>query len=105
LTTGDIHVPIGVTRAELRDDLCLLPEGLPEKDPFFLETTIGTILDEIFRAVSGQFISENQDNGQVYLDVRKDIDYDQLIADRAASLDERKLDEAYYRSLEELLGL
>lgn len=105
LTTGDIYLPIGATRAELRDDLCLLPEGLPELDAFFLETTIDAVIAEIIRAVSGQFISENPDNGQVYLDVKKDIDYDQLIAERAASLDDAKLDEAYYKALEELLGL
>jgi hypothetical protein len=105
LTTGDIHVPIGPTRAELRDDLCLLPDGLPEMDAFFLETTIDSIVAEIIKAVSGQFISENQDNGQIYLDVKKDIDYEELIRERANSLDDRKLDEAYYKALEELLNL
>jgi hypothetical protein len=105
LTTGDIYVPIGATRAELRDDLCLLPAGLPEFDAFFLETTIDSVIAEIIKAVSGQFISENSDNGQVYLDVKKDIDYDELIRERAGSLDDRKLDEAYYKALEELLNL
>lgn len=105
LTTVDIFVPIGPTRAELRDGLCLLPEGLPELDSFFLETTIDSIVVEIIRAVSGQFISENTDNGQVYLDVKKDIDYDQLIAERAGSLDDSRLDEAYYKAMEELLNL
>ena len=105
LTTGDIYVPMGATRAELRDDLCLLPEGLPELDAFFLETTIDSVIAEIIKAVSGQFISENSDNGQVYLDVKKDIDYDELIKERAGSLDDRKLDEAYYKALEELLNL
>lgn len=105
LTTGDIHVPIGPTRAELRDDLCLLPEGLPERDAFFLETTIHSVVAEIVKAVSGQFISENEDNGQIYLDVRKVVDYDQLIRDRAESLDDAALDRAYFEALEELLGL
>lgn len=105
LTTGDVYVPLGPTKAELRDDLCLFPDGLPELDAFFLETTVDSIIAEIIRAVSGQFISENEENGQVYLDVKKDIDYDQLIGERANSLDTAKLDEAYYRALEELLGL
>src|SRR5205823_13149941 len=39
LTTGDIYAPIGATSKELRDDLCLLPPNLPERDAFFLETT------------------------------------------------------------------
>lgn len=105
LTTDDIHVPIGVTKKELRDDLCLLPGNLPEKEAFFLETTVDAILDEIMRAVSGQFITENPENGQFYLDVRKDIDYDQRIAERTASLDDDRLDEAYFHALEEVLEL
>ena len=55
------------------------------------------------RAVSGQFITVNDQNGQVYLDVRKDIDYDQKIDERAESLDSEKLDEAYFRALETVL--
>ena len=103
LTTGDINTPIGPSHAELRDDLTLLPSGLPERDSFFLETTVGTIIDDIIRAVSGQFITRNDENGQVFLDVRKDIDYDQKIEERAASLDEGRLDEAYFRALETVL--
>lgn len=103
LTTDDIYAPIGPTPKELRDDLCLLPPNLPERDAFFLETTVRTILDQIVRAVSGQFIAENPENGQVYLDLKKDIDYDQRIEERAASLDEERLDAAYFRALEEVL--
>jgi len=85
LTTGDIYAPIGVTAEELRDDLCLyLP--LPEEDAEFLKTTIESILREILRTVSGQFISFNQDNGQYYLDLKKDIDFDSLIEQKAETL-------------------
>lgn len=103
LTTDDIYAPIGATPDELRDDLCLLPTGVPEMDSVFLRVTIESILDDIVRAVSGQFISENTDNGQFYLDVRKDIDYDQKIEERATSLDNDKLDDAYFRALEQVL--
>ena len=103
LTTEDINAPIGPSIKELRDDLTLLPPGLPEVDSFFLETTIISIVDDIIRAVSGQFITLNEQNGQVYLDVRKDIDYDQKIDERAISLDKDKLDEAYFRALETVL--
>jgi len=103
LTTGDIHAPIGATVDELRDDLCLLPTGIPERDAMFIRVTVESIIDEIIRAVSGQFITQNPDNGQVYLDVRKDIDYDQKIEERAEPLDEHKLDEAYFAALEEVL--
>ena len=103
LTTEDIDVPIGPSLAELRDDLMLLPPGLPELDSFFLQTTVGSIVEEIIRTVSGQFITLNDDNGQVYLDVRKDIDYDRRIDERAESLDGGRLDEAYFRALETVL--
>jgi len=103
LTTDDIYAPIGATHKELRDDLCLLAPDLPERDATFLEMTIGTVIDEILKAVSGQFISENPDNGQVYLDVKKDVDYDQKIRERAGSLDSDRLDEGYFLAMEELL--
>jgi hypothetical protein len=103
LTTDDINTPIGPSVNELRDDLTLLPPGLPELDAFFLATTIESIVEDIIKAVSGQFITVNEQNGQVYLDVRKDIDYDQKIEDRAESLSKDKLDEAYFRALETLL--
>ena len=80
-----------------------MPGELPEKDAAFLELTVGTVIDEILKAVSGQFITVNHDNGQVYLDIRKDIDYDQRIQDRAGSFDADSLDTAYFQSLEEVL--
>lgn len=103
LTTDDVYAPIGATPRELRDDLCLLPPNLPERDALFLEVTVQNVIDQIIRAVSGQFITKNPENGQVYLDLRKDIDYDHRIEDRAASLDDEKLDQAYFRALEEVL--
>ncbi|WP_338832719.1 hypothetical protein MHLNE_13780 [Moorella humiferrea] len=98
LTTGDIYAPIGVTAEELRDDLCLyLP--LPEEDAEFLKTTVESILREILRTVSGQFISFNQDNGQYYLDLKKDIDFDSLIEQKAETLTSNQLDRYYFRAL------
>lgn len=105
LTTDDINVPIGPTRQELKDDLCLLPPNLPERDATFLETTVASVVSEIMKAVSGQFISENPENGQIYLDVKKDIDYDQQIEERVSHLDDFKLDEAYFKALEEVLDV
>lgn len=105
LTTDDIYAPIGATAKELRDDLCLLPPNLPEREALFLEATVESVIDQITRAVSGQFITRDADSGQVYLDVRKDIDYDQKIEERAASLDNERLDEAYFHALEEVLEL
>ena len=82
LTTDDVNRPIGMTAEMLRDELCLLPPGLPERDALFLKTTVDSIVRKILTAVSGQFISIDEENGQIYLDVTKDIDYDQQIEQR-----------------------
>jgi hypothetical protein len=104
LTTEDIYVPIGVTVEELRDDLCLLPADVPELNASFIGATLETIVEEMIKAVSGQFLSRNEENGQLYLDVRKDIDYDRRIEERVAHLDGDRLDDAYFRALEEVLA-
>ena len=104
LTTGDIQRPIGMTPEMLRDELCLLPPGLPERDALFLKTTVEAVIKKILTAVSGQYLSLDPENGQAYLDVTKVIDYDQQIAQRAESLDLDQLDEAYYLAMEVVLG-
>ena len=43
----------------------------------------GTVLREIHKTVSGQFISSNPDNRQFYLDLKKTDDFDALIEKRA----------------------
>ncbi|MGW1004466.1 DUF6079 family protein [Streptomyces sp. NPDC002520] len=103
LTTDDLDAPIGLTVDDLRDDLCLLPPGTPELDAAFIAGSIETLVQEISRAVSGQFLSTNDANGQIYLDLKKDVDYEQQVNERAQTLDEEQLDSAYYRALEQLL--
>jgi len=98
LTTGDIFAPIGATAEELRDDLCVLMP-LPERDAEFLKTVIETVLREIVKTVSGQFLSFNRENGQYYLDLKKDIDFDSLIEKRAESLSDSQLDRYYFDGL------
>lgn len=94
LTTDDIYTPLGLTAEELRDQLCLhLPEQ-PDSD--FLKTSIESILREISRTVSGQFISTNEENQQYYLDLKKDIDYDALIEQKAETLSDSQLDRYYF---------
>jgi len=98
LTTGDIHTPIGATAEELRDDLCLYLE-LPEKDAEFLRTVIETVLKETMKTVNGQFLSVNPENGQYFLDLKKDIDFDSLIEKRGESLSKDQLDQYYFDAL------
>jgi hypothetical protein len=98
LTTSDIYAPIGATAEELRDDLCLMLP-VPEKDAGFLRTLVETVLKELLRTVSGQFLSFNKENGQYYLDLKKDIDFDSLIEKRAETLSETQLDRYYFDAL------
>lgn len=102
LTTNDIYAPIGPTAEELRDNLCLLLP-IPEKDATFLQTMIEKVLKDIVSTVSGQFISFNAENGQYFLDLKKDIDFDALITRRADSLTESELDRYYFDALRRLV--
>ncbi len=98
LTTGDIYAPIGATAEELRDDLCLILP-MPERDAEFLKTMVETVLKEILKTVSGQFITFNKENGQYYLDVKKDVDFDSLIEKKAEGLGGDLLDRYYFDAL------
>ena len=98
LTTGDIHAPIGATAEELRDDLCILLP-VPERDAEFLKTAVETVLREIVKTVSGQFLSSNKENGQYYLDLRKDVDFDSLIDKRGETISDSQLDTYYFDAL------
>lgn len=98
LTTSDIYAPIGATAEELRDDLSLFLE-MPEPDAEFLKTVVETVLREIVKTVSGQFLSSNSENGQFFLDLKKDIDFDSLIEQKAASLSDGQLDRYYFDGL------
>ena len=107
LTTGDIYSAMGATPEELRDELCLfepmiteLGSDEPEKD---LQTHVETVLREIHRTVSGQFISSNPDNHQYYLDLKKTDDFDALIENKADTLDGGQLDRFYYEALRRVM--
>jgi len=102
LTTGDIHTPLGATAEELRDALCLYQPGVEDLggDPADdLLSQVETVLREIHKTVSGQFISSNPDNRQYFLDLKKTDDFDAIIEKRAESLDDSQLDRYYYEAL------
>ena len=101
-TTGDIHVPVGPTAAELRDTLCLYQAevaAMGGDGAADLLTHVENVVGQIKTTVSGQFLSQNHDNGQIYLDLKKTEDYDALIEKRAESLDSTQLDRYYYEAL------
>lgn len=105
LTTQDIYTPIGMTPEELRDRLFLYLKNLPERDAAFLLDQVRAALREIVRAVSGQYISENPANGQYYLDVKKDIDFDAKIRERGEFLGDAGLNPYFFDALRQILGL
>lgn len=106
LTVGDIYSPLGATPEELRDGLCLYDPAVAELggDPADdLLSQVETVLREIHKTVSGQFISSNPDNRQYFLDLKKTDDYDALIEKRAESLDEDQLDRYYFDALKQAM--
>jgi hypothetical protein len=106
LTTGDIYAALGATPEELRDGLCLFQAGVDELggDPADdLLSQVETVLREIHKTVSGQFISSNPDNRQYFLDLKKTDDFDALIERRAESLDPSQLDRYYYEALRRVM--
>jgi hypothetical protein len=107
LTTNDIHLAIGLTPEELRDKLCLFHPMAAQLGDSPAEDLLGLIevtLKEIRTTVSGQFVSQNADNRQVYLDLKKTDDYDALIEKKAETLSNDSKDRAYYQALTEVLG-
>ncbi|MGC8604475.1 MAG: DUF6079 family protein, partial [Desulfomonilaceae bacterium] len=76
--------------------------GEPSDD---LLSLVQTVLREIHRTVSGQFISSNPDNRQYYLDLKKADDYDANIKKRAETLEKIQLDRYYYNALKGAMEL
>jgi hypothetical protein len=102
LTGFDISTPLGMTTANLRDMLFLYAQ-MPEDTPGFLETTIETTLDKIRKSTDGSFISQNPENLEWYIDVKKDIDYDAKIDKNKDSLDASKNDRYFFEILQKAM--
>jgi hypothetical protein len=83
LTTNGLDVQFGLTAENLKDDLCLYLDSMPENDADFLLGVVNTTLKDIMTTVSGQFIIHN-DNNQYYIDVDKIVDYDEKINQKAS---------------------
>lgn len=96
LTTGSISLPLGITVQNMKDDLCIYDPMLPEMEEDFLITTIETVMREITNTVSGQFIEYNPENEQYYLDLKKDVDYNARIQQKADMLDDDIFNNYYF---------
>ncbi|WP_045217268.1 DUF6079 family protein [Desulfonatronovibrio magnus] len=113
LTVGSLSSPNGLTAEALRDSLCLFDPLIAElggDDPSEdLRGEIETAIRLISQAVSGQFISATEINakgklsGQFYLDISKDIDYDEKIRTKAETFDDSQLDRFYYEALKRVM--
>ena len=82
LTTKGLDVQFGLTAENLKDDLCL-HLTMPESDADFLLGLVKQTLRDIMTTVSGQFIVFNEANNQYYIDVTKNVDYDEKIKQKA----------------------
>ena len=103
MATDDIYAPIGPTAPELRDGLSLHQDDLAEQTSDFLGGIVEICLKEIITTMNGQYITHNEENGQFYLDLKKDIDYDVLIEERAQSLSGNQLDRYYFQAVARLM--
>ena len=109
LTTPSINDPLGVTAAELRDTLTIFNPTVteingtaPDDD---LKGYIETLLSDISKVMNSQFVSHNSANGQWYLDLQKNEDFDANISARATTIDTNALDRAYFGALKQQLEL
>lgn len=111
LSTSDIYDKVGLTAEELRDELLLTPPGgidlLKDLEDAseFLKTNIDAAIREIQKTVSFQYLSANESNGQYYLDLKKDIDIESLIQQKAQKIEDDKLDRFYYDILKQAITL
>lgn len=95
LTTSSLDVQHGLTAENLKDDLCLFMP-MPELEAEFLLGTVNATLKAIMTTVSGQFIFHNESNNQYYIDVDKNIDYDEKIKQKTSVLAEGELNRSFY---------
>jgi len=102
LTTGGLDVRLGLTVQNLKDDLCLYIDT-PVKEEEFLLSTVQSVMKSIMETVSGQFIEYNKDNEQYFLDLKKDIDYDAKIEQKANVLHDSQLNSYFYSVIYDML--
>jgi len=79
-----------------------LPAGI---DAARLAAMVEMVIKQVMTAVGGQYISLNPDNGQYFLDLQKDIDFDALIDQRVETLGNDDLDGAFFRVFQEAVDL
>ncbi|PSR33881.1 MAG: hypothetical protein C7B46_07770 [Sulfobacillus benefaciens] len=101
LTVG-FDMRLGLTPKELKDTLALyIP--VPMIDPAFLEKTIESILRDMTRILGHQLIIFNSENNQYFIDMGDYVDLDAVLQEKAAILDDDKLNQHYFDLLATIL--
>lgn len=103
LTTGGIDVRLGLTAENLKDELCLYIENLPEMDSEFLLSIVKVVLKDIMILVSGQFIEYNKDNEQYFLNLKWVLNYDAKIEEQVNFMEDESLNKYYYSIVYDIL--
>ena len=103
LTTPSITDPVGLTPADLKNNL-FWKTKLPMQDSRLLTSILKRLLDNTRKAANGQFIAASETTGQYYIDPTRVVDYDQDVATAAGTLNkdvvQRYLNEIVTRAME-----
>ena len=105
LTTPDLNTPIGLNSVELKDRLFLFVNNMPAMNSKFIIGAIEQGMKEAMQAVSFQYVTKNESNGQFFIDINKVEPVDERIAQRAESLSSGQLNRYYFDILKQVLGL
>ena len=103
LLQSSLDKQLGTTASQLVDDLCLTNPIAEDRD--FLIDVIDSTAQGIITATSGQFFSKKPDGDEYHLRTDEGVNYDQKIADYAASMSNSQKDQYFFEFLQESLPL
>lgn len=105
LENADVNIQTGLSALELKDNLCLydgmweeMESDEPDND---LLTEVESVLGQIMKVTNGQYITRKDD--QYFIDVHKNVDYDQQIAAKVETLSNDRLDQYFFGVLRQIM--
>ena len=104
LSRSDISSRIGLDPNAIRDMLFVFDRmsAQQENPSVSLANQIDLSVRQTMKAVDGQYIAKNPDNGQYYIDIAKDTDYEQLVSKRAETIGDEEMNRAYFAAIAHL---